>query len=117
MRKPEFRLQCQIVQYLRHSGIFCFAVPNGGSRHPLEAVNLKRSGAMAGVADLVMLLPSGHCIFVEIKANDGKQSPAQKEFQAKCEEMDFYYLIWRSLKEAENFVFLLNNNYKVGGTI
>ncbi|MGL5958284.1 MAG: VRR-NUC domain-containing protein, partial [Phocaeicola sp.] len=34
-----------------------FAVPNGGSRNKIEAANLKRQGATAGVSDVICLIP------------------------------------------------------------
>ena len=117
MRKPEYHLQVNIVQCLRYSGLFCFSVPNGGSRNKLEAINLKRSGVMAGVADIVILLPMGRCVFVELKSDKGRQSESQKIFQAKAEELGFEYLLWKSLRDAEEFVKNYKKDYlKVGGT-
>lgn len=34
-----------------------FHVPNGGSRHKIEAVNLKRQGVRAGVPDIILPVP------------------------------------------------------------
>ena len=72
MKKQEFYLQCQIISYLRNNGVYCFSVPNGGSRNKLEAINLKRAGVLAGVADIVILPPEGRCVFVELKAEKGE---------------------------------------------
>ncbi len=33
------------------------AIPNGGSRHPIEAAKLKRTGGKAGVSDLFLAYP------------------------------------------------------------
>ncbi|WP_289227286.1 VRR-NUC domain-containing protein, partial [Parabacteroides goldsteinii] len=34
-----------------------FAVPNGGSRHKIEAANMKRQGVKRGVADVILQIP------------------------------------------------------------
>lgn len=48
---------------------YLFAIPNGGSRHPVEAKNLRLQGVKAGVADLFLAYPvppySG--LFIELK--------------------------------------------------
>lgn len=46
-----------------------FAVPNGGSRHMLEAVNLKRQGVKKGVPDMVLPIPRGpwNALWIELK--------------------------------------------------
>ena len=36
-----------------------FHIPNGGSRHPREAANLKRQGVKAGVPDLFLPIARG----------------------------------------------------------
>lgn len=53
--------------------------PNGGSRHPIEAVNLKRQGVKAGVPDIMLPCARGgyHGLFLEMKAQHGHLSPEQ----------------------------------------
>lgn len=57
-----------------------FAIPNGGSRHPLEALNLKRQGVKAGVPDIFLAIPQGnyHGLFIELKRSI-KPAPVSKE--------------------------------------
>lgn len=59
-----------------------YAVPNGGSRHPYEAANLKRQGVKSGVSDVVLPLPKGkyHGAYIEMKVGRNKPSEHQKEF-------------------------------------
>ena len=59
-----------------------FAVPNGGSRHKIEAINLKREGVTAGVLDLVVAYPVGEFggLFIEMKADAGKLTKEQKDW-------------------------------------
>ncbi len=79
-----------------------FAVPNGGSRNKLEAINLKRQGVKSGVADVLLLIPKGGfaSLCLEFKTKTGKQSPEQKEFQKQAEKCGSKYVIVRSVKEA-----------------
>lgn len=79
-----------------------FAVPNGGSRNKLEAINLKRQGIKSGVADVLLLIPRGGfaSLCLEFKTKTGKQSPEQKEFQKQAENCGSKYVIVRSVKEA-----------------
>lgn len=59
-----------------------FAIPNGGSRHRLEAINLKRQGVKKGVSDLCLPLPRGgyNGLYIEMKVGRNKPSEEQKEF-------------------------------------
>jgi hypothetical protein len=60
-----------------------YAVPNGGSRHMLEAVNLKREGVKRGVPDICLAWAAGgyHGLYIEMKRESGgRVSPEQKEW-------------------------------------
>lgn len=64
---------------------YLFAIPNGGSRHPKEAVNLKLQGVKSGVSDLCLAypVPPYHGFFGELKRlnpTKGKVSVEQQEF-------------------------------------
>jgi hypothetical protein len=60
------------------------AIPNGGSRGTIEAVNLKRSGVRPGAEDLMLTVPrnGSHGLFVEMKLKDGRISDEQKTMAA-----------------------------------
>lgn len=75
-----------------------FSVPNGGTRNKMEAIKLKATGLVAGVSDLIILMPN-KCIFVEVKAERGVQSEKQKFFENKVKLLGFDYFIVRSLDE------------------
>lgn len=79
-----------------------FAVPNGGSRNKIEAVNLKRQGVKPGVSDVILLIPKKGfaSLCMEFKTKTGRQSPEQKEFQKQAETCGSKYVIVRSVKEA-----------------
>lgn len=79
-----------------------FAVPNGGSRHPAEAINLKKQGVKPGVADVILLIPKkGYAsLCIEFKTASGTQSKEQKEFQKQVEGCGSKYVIVRNVTEA-----------------
>jgi hypothetical protein len=80
-RSPEAALQRAIVQHYRQraaAGVFMFAVPNGGYRHPVEAAILKATGTVAGVPDTIWI-KNGQAYGLELKAEGGKPTPKQVE--------------------------------------
>ncbi|MBC7524810.1 MAG: VRR-NUC domain-containing protein [Flavobacterium sp.] len=95
----EAQLQQQMVIEFRNNykGLI-FAVPNGGSRNPIEAKNLKLTGSLAGVSDLIVI-QQNRIIFVEVKIEKGIQSDAQIKFQNNVELLGFDYFLVRSLEE------------------
>lgn len=75
-----------------------FAVPNGGSRNAIEAKNMKASGILAGVADLIVV-QQGRVLFIELKNGDkGVQSRAQKEFEQRVTALGFQYYLVRDFE-------------------
>jgi hypothetical protein len=100
----EDKIQAQIVKYLRIHSDRCivFHVPNGGTRNIIEASKFKRIGVLAGVADLVVLLPEGRCVFLEVKGQRGQQSERQKQFEKRVKELGFDYYVVRSVDDVIN---------------
>lgn len=98
----EDKIQHNIVKAVRlkypRPKALIFAVPNGGWRSKLTAAILKATGVLPGVSDLIFLY-RGKIIFVEVKTEDGQQSPAQKEFQKTVTDMGFQYWIVRSASQ------------------
>lgn len=106
MRKtsPEHNFQVWTVNYLRWNSIYCFAVPNGGKRDVKTGAFLKKEGQLAGVADLILLLPGGEAIFVELKAGKNRQQESQRLFQKNVEKLGFNYLLWNQPQDVIDFV-------------
>lgn len=121
MRRDEANFQVGVVRFLRMAGHYVFAVPNGGSRNVIEAANLKAQGVMAGVSDLILLLPH-KVYFIELKNPNGKgrQSPAQREFEDNVRAYGNEYLLWDNWAQVEQFVNAhrqeVGNFIEVGGT-
>ena len=110
-RHDEHNLQEVIVEYLRRRWCVpldtdvmdgCKWAPNDMAR--IKYINIhKARGYVKGQPDLVVLLPRGQVVLVELKAKSGRQSPEQKAFQADIENMGHNYVIWRSVADAEKF--------------
>jgi hypothetical protein len=73
-------IQRALIQHLAwraHPDAFCFHVPLGGYRRPVEAAILKSIGTIAGVPDLVCIL-YGRVYCLEIKTERGRVSEVQR---------------------------------------
>lgn len=117
MREEEHNIQAACVrwfnlQWPEYRGLL-FSVPNGGARSKATAGKLKAEGVVAGVSDLILLVPkyntyvyfggemtlSYHALCIEMKTAKGRQSPEQHEWQAKVEGEGYRYAVCRSLDE------------------
>lgn len=81
--------QMAVVRYCDIKRIPIFHIPNGGSRHPAEAANLKRQGVKPGVPDLCVPVPAGgyNSLYIEMKAPKGRVSDNQKEWISKLRSL------------------------------
>ena len=83
-RHEESQLQRICVKWFRlqypELAILLFAVPNGGARNKREAGIMKAEGVTAGVADIILLIPSGGyaSLCMEFKTEKGRQQETQK---------------------------------------
>lgn len=107
----EHRIQRSCVRWfnLKHRKLQgrLFAVPNGGKRDARTAAILKEEGVVAGVADLILLIPNHFygALLIEMKTAKGKQSTSQKQWQKLVTEQGEYkYVICHSLDEFMNEV-------------
>lgn len=121
----ESRLQESCVTWFRLQfpalAPLLFAVPNGGSRshrtvvrggkvytYSPEAMQLRREGLTAGVADLILLMPSppyaSLCIEMKTTEKSSKQRECQKEWQRTAEAHGNKYVICRTIDEFRHAV-------------
>lgn len=99
--KSEDRIQSEIFQWFwnAYPNLLIHAVPNGGHRNVVEALKLKATGTVAGIADLIIWLPNSKAVMCEVKTDKGEQSEAQKKIQAKMAAMGSSYILVRSLED------------------
>lgn len=90
-----------------------FAVPNGGKRSMSEGQRLKDEGVVAGVSDMILLLPRGvhNALCLEFKYGRNKQSPKQKEWQSAAESAGARYCI---IRDKETFIATINKYLSCG---
>lgn len=115
-RYSESKIQHICVNWFRqtfpHVGNLLFAVPNGGWRGVRAGAQMVYEGQVKGVADLILLYPSGGksslCLEMKVPkkkgSSAGTQKPAQKEWQALVEKYGSIYVVCHGLIEFINAV-------------
>ena len=92
---------CEYLQLRRH--FFWRNNTMGVQRTSLDGrmfwTNNKYS--MKGIADIIVLTDGGYAVFIEVKRPSGRQSPEQKEFQRKCEEIGCEYYVIKSVDQLQ----------------
>lgn len=78
-----------------------YAIPNGGYRNKATAARMKAEGVVAGVADMFLSVARAgfYGLYIELKTDDGAQSPAQKKFQKNAEARGYKYIIVRDVDQ------------------
>jgi hypothetical protein len=102
MRHSEAIFHRQVAIYLRvaiREPWFWTTFPAGGGGKARGA-QLKRSGLMPGMPDILVVGPS-RLIGLELKTAVGRQSPDQKAVAARFERCGWPYLLARNLDEVE----------------
>lgn len=87
---PETAIKQQIKDWLSLNNWFHFQYPAGimGYRGACDRIAIK----------------NGIVLFIEVKAEKGKQSSDQIKFQNSIEEQGGYYVVVRSYKDLQDFV-------------
>lgn len=118
MIKPEAKIQQEIFMYFHNTypKYIIHSVPNGfGITIPVivparfhkairtaiaMAVNLcKQTGMLPGVSDLMVHLPGGRVVMVEVKTDTNNQDPDQVFIENKVKAMNGNYILVRSLED------------------
>lgn len=100
-RHIESRIQQSVVNWFRYQypNYIIAAIPNGGYRNAREAAIMQREGVLAGFSDLI-IIAERKVLFMEMKADGGKQSEAQKRFGNKVCRLGHEYVVSYSLEDA-----------------
>ena len=79
-----------------------FSVPNGGSRHKLEAYNLKLQGLKSGVSDITLQVARGgyNGLWIELKVGKNKTTKNQDKFLETMREQGYFAVVCYGSLEA-----------------
>lgn len=112
-KDPEHKLQSLCVKWfrLKHPRIAhaLFAIPNAARRSKRNGAYMKEEGMLPGVADLILLKSNRFygALCIEMKTKQGRQSPAQKQWQQFIESQGNKYIVCRSIEDFQTAI----NNY------
>jgi len=105
----ESALQTAIVEYLG------WALPNAivlhlhnNPRSAIEGAKLKRMGLVKGAPDLLVCLPRGQGMFLEVKTSKGRVSPAQFQFHNRCLVLNWPVAVVRSVDDVKKALVAVN---------
>ena len=81
-----------------------FHIPNGGTRNTVEAVHLKQQGVKPGVPDIFIPVARGryHGMFIEMKADRGRVSDAQKEWLSRLNDYGYHAVVCYGFEDARD---------------
>jgi len=89
---------------------YMFAIPNGGARHVVVAIKLKKEGVTKGVYDIFISIPNliAHGLYIECKAGKNKLTNEQKAFRDRMVEIGYWCEECRTI---EDFVIILEHYF------
>lgn len=83
------------------------SVPNGGSRHPIEAVHLKQQGVKPGIPDIFLPCARGqyHGLYIEMKRRKGgRVSVEQKKMILALQAQGYKAEVCRGWEDARDTI-------------
>ena len=114
-RYEEYGLQKGVAEFFEYKatpGLAWLAIEVGGYRHPAEAARLKACGVKKGTPDGLVVW-RGQPVFIELKSERGRLSPAQKSFHEYLRQAGAQVEVIRSLEQLEALLKRLGVNSKV----
>lgn len=113
--KSEDQIQAECVK--RFNNTFCLkikqprsiilSIPNGGTRHRIEAITLKSTGLYPGAADLI-IVHNGYTFFTEMKKLGASQSPDQKNFEKHINSINNQFVKYLLFDSLYNFCYFFD---------
>jgi hypothetical protein len=94
--KNTYCLKTHDPRFIIHS------TPNGGKRNKLEAIKLKRTGALSGVLDLTLKMPNSIFIDIELKVCKNNLEDSQIEMIERLESLNCNYIVAWNLEELKS---------------
>jgi len=83
------------------------AIPNGGSRNPIEAVHLKQQGVKPGIPDICLPCARGeyHGLYIEMKRRKGgRVSDEQRKMIEALRAQGYRAEVCKGWEEARNTI-------------
>lgn len=106
MKRPrhyvETQIQKAIVTHLRtvlRGSAMVLHIANN-PRSARDGQRLKALGLVAGAPDLLVLLPDGLGVFLEVKNEGEYLRESQKAFKTRCAELGWPYAVVRSIEDV-----------------
>lgn len=100
--KSELQIQAAAFQWAwntyPHTRRLLFHVPNGGYRSKVEAANMKASGVVPGIPDM-LLLWKGRAHAFEFKTTSGRASPEQVKVHHAWIDQNIPVYVVRSVED------------------
>jgi len=107
----EAMIETQMLEYLNILGHYAFKVKDQ-TEFRNGAYRKSKQFMVNGVADIICVLKTSETLFLEVKTPKGIQSPAQKNFQARIEDMGAFYRVVRSVSEVKDILKLFEREKK-----
>ena len=106
MEMTEDKLQSDCYQWFHRTypelrGLLCYNLNN--SRNKIRAMMDKGMGLQKGRSDLVLYY-FGRAYMIEMKTENGKQTPEQKKWQEIVEKNGFEYIICKTLEQFQEII-------------
>jgi hypothetical protein len=108
----ESAIQKQILDYLSAKGILAFRMQTGATLSSYKGKSRMVRYGVPGMAD-VLACPFDPCgdgvdrpcfLWIEVKAEGGRQTELQESFQYQVESHGHYYMVARSIDDLEGWV-------------
>jgi hypothetical protein len=104
VQRPEQDLQRAVAEFLD----LCLLpparwlhIPNQvGTRDRYEAELLKAMGVKPGAADVLVLTGAGRFVWIELKSDAGRLSPAQQDWRDWCQSIGAPWFLCRSVADV-----------------
>jgi hypothetical protein len=103
VKRTEDQIQAAIVNWLRTvlPGAIVLHVHNT-PRNAIDGARLRNMGMVAGAPDLLVCLPRGEGLFIEVKAPKGRVSEEQTAFSIACQGISWPWFVARSIDDVQS---------------
>jgi len=101
---PEKAIQKTILEGLAWRKLWAFRLNSGGTRFQGKGKEYFVRFGFPGCPDIVVLLPDGRTLWIEVKSAKGVLSQPQKDFKKKCDERGIPHLIAHSWDDVAQYL-------------